>query len=116
VARGAGCGQCRHRNQPAAFMHVPAARMCDGTFCFTEQRRQVAVRTLTVKSRDGQTTYRVRMADNVAVRGIVKASLSDIKPDSFIGVTGMPQADGTQKAVEIDRGRAEHNHRDLRAS
>jgi hypothetical protein len=56
------------------------------------------------------------MADNVAVRGIVKASLSDIKPDSFIGVTGMPQADGTQKAVEIDRGRAEHNHRDLRAS
>jgi hypothetical protein len=41
------------------------------------------------------------MADNVAVRGIVKAPLSDIKQNSFIGVTGMPQADGSQKAVEI---------------
>jgi hypothetical protein len=41
------------------------------------------------------------MADNVAVRGIVKASLSDIQQNSFIGVTGMPQADGSQKAVEI---------------
>jgi hypothetical protein len=41
------------------------------------------------------------MADNVSVRGIVKASLSDIKDNSFIGVTGMPQADGSQKAVEI---------------
>jgi hypothetical protein len=55
---------------------------------------------LTVKSRDGQ-TYRVKMADNVAVRGVVKASLSDIKQNSFIGVTGMPQVDGSQKAVEI---------------
>jgi hypothetical protein len=56
---------------------------------------------LTVKSRDGQTTYKIKMADNVSVRGIVKAALSDIKPNSFIGVTGMPQADGSQKAVEI---------------
>jgi len=56
---------------------------------------------LTVKSRDGQTTYHVKLADNVAIRGIVKASLADIKQNSFIGVTGMPQADGSQKAVEI---------------
>jgi hypothetical protein len=56
---------------------------------------------LSVKSRDGQTTYRIKMTDNVAIRGVVKAALSDIKQNSFIGVTGMPQADGTQKAVEI---------------
>jgi hypothetical protein len=56
---------------------------------------------LTVRSRDGKTMHKVRMADNVVVRGVVKASLSDIKQDSFIGVTGMPQADGSQKAVEI---------------
>ncbi len=56
---------------------------------------------LTVKSRDGQTTYKVRLTDNAAVRGIVKAALSDIKDNSYIGVTGMPQADGSQKAVEI---------------
>jgi len=34
---------------------------------------------LTVKSRDGQTTYKVKLTDNAAVRGIVKAPLSDIK-------------------------------------
>ena len=56
---------------------------------------------LSVKSRDGQTTYKIKMTDNVAIRGIVKAALADIKHNSFIGVTGMPQADGTQKAVEI---------------
>jgi hypothetical protein len=56
---------------------------------------------LTVKSRDGKTSYKVKLTDNATVRGIVKASLSDIKENSFIGVTGMPQADGTQKAVEI---------------
>src|SRR5262249_4880219 len=56
---------------------------------------------LTVKSRDGQTTYKVRMADNGAISRVVKASVSDIKQNSVIGVTGMPQADGSQKAVEI---------------
>jgi hypothetical protein len=55
---------------------------------------------LTVKSRDGQ-TLKVKAADNVAVRGVAKASFSDVKQNSFIGVTGMPQADGSQKAVEI---------------
>ncbi len=56
---------------------------------------------LTVKSRDGQTTYKVKLTDNAAVRGIVKAPLTDIKNNSFIGVTGIPQSDGSQKAVEI---------------
>src|SRR6266446_29175 len=37
----------------------------------------------------------------VRVRGTVKAALSDIKDNSFIGVTGMPQSDGSQKAVEV---------------
>jgi hypothetical protein len=55
---------------------------------------------LTVKSRDGS-VLKVKMADNVTVRGIVKFPLADIKAGSYIGVTGMPQADGSQKAVEI---------------
>jgi hypothetical protein len=57
--------------------------------------------TLAVKSRDGQTSYSVRLTENAAVRGIVPAALSDIKPNSYIGVTGMPQADGSQKAIAI---------------
>jgi hypothetical protein len=41
------------------------------------------------------------LADNALIVGIVKASLSDIKTGSFVGVTGMPQADGSQKALEV---------------
>jgi hypothetical protein len=55
---------------------------------------------LTVKSREG-TDVKVRMTDNVTVTGVTKIAKSDIKAGSYIGVTGMPQADGSQKAVAI---------------
>jgi hypothetical protein len=55
---------------------------------------------LTVKTREN-TTVKVKVTDNVVVRGIVKAALTDIKENSFIGVTGIPQPDGSQKALEI---------------
>jgi hypothetical protein len=55
---------------------------------------------LTVKSREG-TEMKVRMTDNVVVIGIAKSSLADIKPNSYIGVSAMPEADGTQKALAI---------------
>jgi hypothetical protein len=56
---------------------------------------------LTVTSRDRRVTYKIRVADNAVVRGIVRASLADIKDNAYIGVSGMPQADGSQKALEI---------------
>jgi len=49
-----------------------------------------------VKARDGA-ELKVTLADN----GIVKASLSDIKQGSFVGVTAMPQADGSLSALEV---------------
>ena len=55
---------------------------------------------LTVKSREGA-DVKVRMTDDVVVVGIAKSALSDIKPNSYIGVSGMPEADGTQKALAI---------------
>jgi hypothetical protein len=55
---------------------------------------------LTVKSRDG-TDMKVRMTDNVAVTGVARIAKSDIKAGSYIGVTGMPQSDGSQKAIAI---------------
>lgn len=56
--------------------------------------------TLIVKSRDGA-ELKVALADSGLVVAIVKASLSDIKVGSFVGVTGMPQSDGSQRAVEV---------------
>jgi len=67
---------------------------------------------LMIKSRDG-TDMKVRMTDNVAVFGVTKTALSEIKPGSYIGVSAMPEPDGTQKALavhifpETQRGAAE---------
>ena len=56
--------------------------------------------TLLVKARDGG-ELKVALTANAMVVGLVKASLADIKRGSFVGVTGMPQADGSQRAVEV---------------
>src|SRR6516162_7668952 len=56
--------------------------------------------TLMVKARDGS-TVKVTLAENARVTAMVKAQLSDIKQGSFIGVTAMPQPDGTQKAIGL---------------
>jgi hypothetical protein len=55
---------------------------------------------MTIKTREG-TDVSVRLADNARVQGLVKASVGDIKPNSYIGVTAMPQPDGSQRAVAI---------------
>jgi hypothetical protein len=52
---------------------------------------RVEGQTFVVKSRDGA-ELKVVLADNALVVAIVKASISDIKPGAFVGVTGMPQA------------------------
>jgi hypothetical protein len=56
--------------------------------------------TLNVKGRDG-TPITVKLADDVKVLALDKKSMADVKPGAFVGITAMPQPDGTQKAVEI---------------
>jgi hypothetical protein len=56
--------------------------------------------TYVVKARDGA-ELKVTLADNPQIAGVVKASLSEIKQGSFVGVTAMPQADGSQRALEV---------------
>ena len=53
-----------------------------------------------VKARGG-TEVKVKLPDNVMVVSLIKASLADIKPGSYVGVSGMPQPDGSQKALEV---------------
>lgn len=68
--------------------------------------------TLSIKSRDGS-DVKVNVTDNVVVTGISKTQLSEIKEGSYIGVSAMPEPDGTQKALavhifpESQRGAAE---------
>jgi hypothetical protein len=56
--------------------------------------------TLTVKSRNGE-NLTVKLAEPPRISAMVKSSLADVKEGSFIGVSAMPQPDGTQKAYAI---------------
>ena len=55
---------------------------------------------LEVKSREGK-NLKVVVAEKARFTAIVKASLADLTPDAYIGVTAMPNADGSQQAVAI---------------
>lgn len=55
---------------------------------------------ITAKSRDGA-EMKIHLVDNAPVNEVVKVPLSDIKPNSYIAITAMPQPDGTQKATAI---------------
>jgi hypothetical protein len=55
---------------------------------------------LVVKLREGG-DVRVVITEGALVFGVVRATLADIKPGAFIGVGAMPQADGSQKAIQL---------------
>jgi hypothetical protein len=61
---------------------------------------RVEGQTLLVTSRDGA-KLKVVLADQAVLVGIVKASLADIRPGSFVGVTGLPRPDGSEQALEV---------------
>jgi hypothetical protein len=53
-----------------------------------------------VKSRDGK-ELKMRLADNVSIAAIIPIKIEDIKPNSYIGVSAMPQPDGSQRAMHV---------------
>jgi hypothetical protein len=55
--------------------------------------------TLTLKSEAGE--VKLAVADNAQVYGVKNATLADVTPNAFIGVGAMPQADGSQKAIQV---------------
>ena len=55
---------------------------------------------LSVKTRDGA-MLNVKIDEKARVSALVKASLADIKKDSFIGIAGMPQTDGSIQAFSV---------------
>src|SRR6476660_2562610 len=92
-----------------------------GTAAWAQQPPTVRIRgtieavdgpMLAIKTREGA-DVKVKMTDNVVVFAVVKTELSEIKPNSYIGVTAMPEPDGTQRAIavhifpETQRGAAE---------
>jgi hypothetical protein len=97
-------GMTRRMASASAF-----ALLLSGSFAAAQAPQIVRVRAtvesvngsdLNVKARDGA-EMKVQLAAGGPVNRVVKATLSDIKQDSYIAVTAMPQPDGSQKAVAI---------------
>ena len=55
---------------------------------------------LAVKAREGNVVT-IKLAEPIAVTGVVKASLSDVTVGNFVGIAALPQPDGSLKAVEV---------------
>jgi hypothetical protein len=56
--------------------------------------------TIFAKGRDGS-AITLKVPDNLVVTAVLKATVADIKPGAYIGSGATPQADGSQKAVEV---------------
>src|SRR6476469_4189049 len=56
--------------------------------------------TYVLKARDG-TMLDVKLADDARISALEKASLSDIKNDTFIGIAGMPKPDDSIEAFSV---------------
>jgi hypothetical protein len=78
----------------AAFAQQPQTMRVRGTI------EKVDGNVMTIKSREGA-TLTIKQGDKFRVQGLAKASLTDIPVDTFIGITAMPQPDGSQKAIAI---------------
>jgi hypothetical protein len=96
-------------SKPRVLFAAFAAIAVLGTAAFAQQAPTVRIRgtidavdgaTLAIKTREGN-DVKVKMTDNVAVFAVVKTELSQIKEGSYIGVTAMPEPDGTQKAIAV---------------
>ena len=55
---------------------------------------------LVLKTRDGA-MLNVKVDDKSRVTALVKATLADVKPDTFIGIAGVPRPDGSIEAFSI---------------
>jgi hypothetical protein len=56
--------------------------------------------TILAKGRDNS-AITLKLANDVVVTAVLKATVADIKPGAYIGSGAIPQADGSQKAVEV---------------
>jgi len=43
----------------------------------------------------------INLPDNVRVLGVEKTTIADVKVGNYIGISSMPQTDGTQKAIHV---------------
>src|SRR5258708_40271599 len=78
----------------AALAQQPQTQRVSGTI------ERVDGNTIYGKGPDGS-TITLKLADNAAITAVWKATFADIKPADYVGTGAVPQADGSQKAIEL---------------
>jgi hypothetical protein len=78
----------------SAWAQQPPTQRLSGTIVKVDGNK------LLVKSKEGA-EQTIALADKALIVGVTKASLADIKAGAYIGSGAVPQADGSQKAVEV---------------
>src|SRR5436190_10618519 len=107
VARNSRKGKPMPKTRAGAVAGTVLAMVIAGSSALAQQTVRIrgpiaSVDGSIILVKAGETgTLTVALAENVAVFSAVKAQLADIKPGSFIGVGAMPQADGSQRAIQI---------------
>ena len=76
---------------PGAVQQIARVR---GTLVSADQA------SIVIEQAEGK-TKRLARAANMPVQEVYPIELADIELGSFVGTTGMPQPDGTQKAIEV---------------
>ena len=94
----------------ALIVGASAGALVIAAFIATAQTPQTVRLRGVIETVDGKTVIarsdkgeqlKLNLAEKMLVVEVVKASMADIKPGSFIGSGAMPQADGSQKAIEV---------------
>jgi hypothetical protein len=84
----------------AAFAVTQASAQQPPTQRLAGTIEKVTGNSVLIKAKDGA-EQTVTLLDKALIVGVTKASLADIKEGSYIGSGAVPQADGSQKAVEV---------------
>ena len=95
---------------PVLTVTALAAALTVSAALAQQQQPQTQRVSGTIERVDGNTIYgkgpdggaiTIKLADNAAITAVLKATFADIKPGDYVGTGAVPQADGSQKAVEL---------------
>jgi hypothetical protein len=62
--------------------------------------KQIEGETLQVTTRGGSDAT-LQLSNDIAITGLIRASLADIKPGSYVGTAAIEQASGNAKSLEV---------------
>jgi len=82
------------------MLAAPSLAQTQQTARIRGQIESVSGDVLTILTRSGAET-KVRLTDDARVMAFVPATIADVKQGSYIGVTAMPEPDGSQRALAI---------------